>query len=68
GGGTGGSGRAQAINHIALADGTVTALTFTGFTFTYVGGMAYDPVGHRLFVDDQTGGSNDTIDILPYNP
>ena len=68
GGGTGGSGRAMAINHIALADGTVTPLTFTGFTFTYVGGMAYDPVGHRLFIDDQTGGSNDTFDIVPYNP
>jgi hypothetical protein len=68
GGGTGGSGRAQAINHIALADGTVTALTFTGFTFTYVAGMAYDPVGHRLFVDDQSGSANDTFDVLPYNP
>jgi hypothetical protein len=68
GGGTGGSGRAMAINHIALADGTVAPLTFTGFTFTYVGGMAYDPVGHRLFIDDQTGGSNDTFDIVPYMP
>jgi hypothetical protein len=68
GGGTGASGRAQAINHIALADGTVTPLTFTGFTFTYVAGMAYDAVGHRLFVDDQTGSANDTFDILPYMP
>jgi hypothetical protein len=68
GGGAGGSGRTQAINRIALTDGTVTPLTFTGFTFTYVAGMAYDAVNHRLFVDDQTGGSNDTFDILPYNP
>ncbi len=68
GGGSGAAGRTQAINHIALADGTVTPLTFPGFTFTYVGGMAYDPVGHRLFIDDQTGGSNDTFDIVPYMP
>jgi hypothetical protein len=68
GGGTGGSGRAQAINHIALADGTVTPLTFAGFTFTYVAGMAFDKVNHRLFIDDQTDGSNNVIDIIPYMP
>jgi hypothetical protein len=68
GGGSAIAGRTQAINHIALADGTVTPLSFPGFTFTYVGGMAYDPVGHRLFVDDQTGSANDTFDVLPYTP
>lgn len=68
GGGSGVAGTVEAINQISLADGTVTPLTFPGFTFTYVGGMAYDPVGHRLFVDDQTGGSNDTFDVLPFTP
>jgi hypothetical protein len=68
GGGSAVGGRTTAINHIAGSDGTVTPLTFSGFTFTYIAGMAYDAANHRLFVDDQTGGSNDTIDILPYTP
>jgi hypothetical protein len=68
GGGSAVGGRTSAINHIAGSDGTVTPLTFAGFTFTYIAGMAYDAANHRLFVDDQTGGSNDTIDILPYTP
>ena len=69
GGGSGGSGRTQAINHIAGSDGTVTALpAITGLTFTYVAGMAYDATNHRLFIDDQSGGSGDTLDIIPYMP
>jgi hypothetical protein len=68
GGGSGGSGRTQAINHIS-ADGTMVTLlpAITGLTFTYVAGMAYDATNHRLFIDDQPGGgSGDLLDIIPY--
>ncbi len=69
GGGSNAAGRTQAINQIAGSDGTVTALpAITGLTFTYVGGMAYDATNHRLFIDDQSGGSGDTLDIIPYMP
>jgi hypothetical protein len=62
------TGGGTSISRISATDGTVTALTFTGVTFTYAGGMAYDEANHRLFIDDQTGGSGDTLDIVPYSP
>jgi hypothetical protein len=69
GGGSNMAGRTQAINHIAGSDGTVTALpAVTGLTFTYVGGMAFDKTNKRLFIDDQSGGSGDLLDIIPYMP
>jgi hypothetical protein len=62
------TGGGTSISRISATDGTVTPLTFTGVTFTYAGGMAYDAANHRLFIDDQTGGSGDTLDIVPFTP
>jgi len=65
-------GGGTTISRISATTGTVTPLTFGTMTFTYVGGMAFDAVNHRLFIDDQnastTGGSGDTLDIVPYMP
>ncbi len=62
------TGGGSAISRVG-SDGTVTAVTLAGNpTFEDVEGIAYDPVGARLFIVDHstTAGAADTLHIDPF--